>query len=211
MSDTTAFLSGCAITGIVAVLLLGGGFAVDGYRRSPPPQSMPTVPDLPPVPVPPSPNFDQPTVQERALERELEQQRDEAERLKNQIEKQQNDIQGLTTQIQEQQRLIHEMSAQVDVMSQRSRIAPAVEQPDRFQTVTLIAVGVTLLVVLLGGGIILVAVIVLLVQAQSQRRPSRSMPPIIHHIQTPYGFPNQEFLPPSIRTPRRTRQIDYEE
>jgi uncharacterized coiled-coil protein SlyX len=210
MSDTTAFLTGCAITGIVAVLLLGGGLAVDGYRRSTPPQPVPTVPDLPPVPVPTTPSEMQPSIREFELERQLEAQRSEAEDLKEQLEEQQSDIKGLSAQIQEQQRLISEMSVQMEMMAQRNRSAASVEQPSRFQAFILVAIGVTLLVVLVGGTVILIAVIVLLVQSQSQRRPPRTMP-IIHHIQTPYGFPNQEFLPPSIRPPRRTKQIDYEE
>lgn len=203
MSDATAFLSGCAITGVAAVLVMGGGLAIGQYKTP--------EPVLPAIPVqtapPPSVNALDSQDQVR-LNGQLDRQQTEIEGLKTQVsdlksqlEKQQTDTQRLNTQIQQQQ-------TQLDTMTlQRARPADvAIEQPNRFQALTLGAMGAVMLIVVVGGGMVLVGVIVLIV---SQRRQSRSMQ-VIHPIQPPYSFSTQEFLPPSPR-PRRTRQIEYYE
>lgn len=206
MSDTTAFLTGCAVTGIAAVLL-GSGLAASQYRNSAPLQPLPATPELPPVPVPANPLESQTSDRVIELEQDLEQQQAETEDLRAQLDKQQADLQRLSAQLQEQQRVMSEMAVQMDTLvAQRDRAAD-LEQPTRFQTLTLTAIGVTLLIVVAGGGIILIGIIILLMQ--SQRRPSRSMQ-IVHPVQPSYTFPEQDFLTPPTR-PRRTRQIEYYE
>jgi hypothetical protein len=214
MSDTTAFLSGCALTGIAAVLLLGGGLAVGQYRSGQPTQQLPSPPELPAVAVQPSPNATQNPDRQFQLERDLERQQTQGTELKTQVqelkgqiqelksslERQQSDTQRLTSQLQEQQRSLDRSTAQL------ASSASSIEQPGRFQILVLGAVGVTLLVVAVGGSIILIGIIVLLVQSRRQPRPMQ----IIHPIQPTYSFSNQEFLPPSART-RGPRQIDYYE
>jgi len=214
MSDTTAFLSGCALTGIAAVLLLGGGLAVGQYRSVQPAQRLPSPPELPAVAVQPNSSANQSPDRQFQLERDLERQQTEGTELKTQIqdlksqiqdlksslERQQSDTQRLTSQLQEQQRTIDRSTAQL------ASSASSIEQPGRFQIFILGAVGVTLLVVAVGGSIILVGIIVLLVQSRRQPRPMQ----IIHPIQPTYSFSNQEFLPSSVRT-RGPRQIDYYE
>jgi TolA-binding protein len=205
MSDTTAFLTGCAVTGIAAVLL-GSGLAASQYRSAPPVQPLPSTPALPTVPVPSEPSGMQSSERTFQLERDLEDQQAETSDLKTQLDEQQADIQRLTTQIQEQQRLLNEMSVQMQTLTAQPGRSTDPSEPSRFQTLTLVAIGVTLLIVIAGGGFILIAIVVLLVQ--SQRRQPRSMQ-VIHPMPQPYTFPDQEYLPPA-RT-RRTRQIDYYE
>jgi membrane-bound ClpP family serine protease len=215
MSDTTAFLAGCAITGVAAVLMMGGGLAIGQYQASDPAQPSSTVaPVLPVIPPPaPAPSSsqavdDQYRQDQYRLKAEVDQQQTEieglksrVEDLKSQLEKQQTESQRLTSQLQQQQTQIETM------VIQRSQLASSIEQPNRYQTLTLGAVGVMLLIVTMGGGMILVGIIVLLVQ--SQRRQARSMQ-VIHPIQSPYTFSTQDFLP-SAAKPRRTRQIEYYE
>lgn len=216
MSDTTAFLSGCAITGVAAVLLLGGGLAVGQYRTSSPPGTLPSVPiqTLPatpetaaPIPVPPPYSTGLPASGDTSeLSRDLEQQRSEAtalksqvEDLKGQIEQQRNEMQRLTAQIQAQQETINAIAARPD------RSEPL--GSGQSQTLLMGAIGFGFLVILGGGGAVLIGVIVLLIQ--SQRRSNRTMH-VIHPVQPTYSFSDQELLPPAMR-PRRARQINYYE
>lgn len=215
MSDTTAFLSGCAITGVAAVLLLGGGLAVGQYRNTPPGvlptapgQTLPPVPQTTasPLPVPPYP-ISAPDSNDSQLSRDLEQQRTEAaalksqvEDLKGQVEQQRTEMQRLTAQIQAQQDTLNSIAA-------RSDRGDAISASGQSQTLLMGAVGFGFLVVLGGGGALLIGVIVLLVQ--SQRRSNRTMH-VIHPVQPTYSFSDQELLPPPMRQ-RRPRQINYYE
>ncbi|MBD2089916.1 hypothetical protein H6F67_08615 [Microcoleus sp. FACHB-1515] len=215
MSNTTAFLSGCAITGVAAVLLLGGGFAVGQYRNNVPPGALPTptqtLPGVPetatPIPVPPYPTNLTETNSDPQLTRDLEQQRTETaalksqvEDLKRQVEQQRNDMQRLTAQIQVQQETLNTIAA-------RSDRGDALSGSGQSQTLLMGAVGFGFLVVLGGGGAVLIGVIVLLVQ--SQRRSNRTMH-VIHPVQPTYSFSDQDLLPSQMR-PRRARQINYYE
>jgi hypothetical protein len=214
MSNTTAFLSGCAITGVAAVLLLGGGFAVGQYRTALPgtsPNSVQTLPAVPetatPIPVPPYPSSLAEASSDPQLTRDLDQQRSEVtalktqvEDLKRQVEQQRNDMQRLTVQIQAQQDTLNTIAARTD------RSDPLASS-GQSQTLLMGAVGFGFLVVLGGGGALLIGVIVLLVQ--SQRRSNRTMH-VIHPVQPTYSFSDQDLLPPQMR-PRRARQINYYE
>lgn len=211
MSNTTAFLSGCAITGVAAVLLLGGGFAVGQYRGAPlgtapnSVQMLPAVPDATPIPVPPYPTG-LPDSGDPQLVRDLEQQRSETtalksqvEDLKRQVEQQRIDMQRLTVQIQAQQDTLNSIAARADR-------GDALGSSGQSQTLLMGAVGFGFLVVLGGGGALLIGVIVLFIQ--SQRRSNRTMH-VIHPVQPTYSF-DQELLSPQMR-PRRARQINYYE
>lgn len=214
MSNTTAFLSGCAITGVAAVLLLGGGFAVGQYRNGAPigtlpnpVQTLPAVPDATPIPVPPYPTGLPETSSDPQIARDLEQQRSEAtalksqvEDLKRQIEQQRTDMQRLTVQMQAQQDTLNSIAARADRND-------AIGGSGQSQTLLMGAVGFGFLVVLGGGGALLIGVVVLLIQ--SQRRSNRTMH-VIHPVQPTYSFNDQELLPPQMR-PRRARQINYYE
>ncbi|NJL21607.1 MAG: hypothetical protein HC895_13590 [Leptolyngbyaceae cyanobacterium SM1_3_5] len=213
MSNTTAFLSGCAITGVAAVVLLGGGFAVGQYRNSAPPgvlptptQTLPASPEVVPIPVPPYPTS-LTEANDPQVTRDLDQQRTETaalksqvEDLKRQVEQQRSDMQRLTAQIQVQQDTLNAIAVRSDRSDDLSGSGQS-------QTLLMGAVGFGFLVVLGGGGAVLIGVIVLLVQ--SQRRSNRSMH-VIHPVQPTYSFSDQDLLPPQMR-PRRARQINYYE
>ena len=218
MSDTTAFLSGCAITGVAAVLMLGGGFAVGQYRNNSPPNSLPTVPvqSLPtlpnaasPIPVPPPyPNSFPGSSNDPQLLRDLEQQRGETtalksqvEDLKAQIEQQRTEMQRLTAQLQAQQDTLTTLATRPE------RGGGSLNGSGQSQTLLMGVVGFGFIVVLAGGGAILIGVIVLIMQ--SQRRSSNRPVQVIHPVPPTYAFSDQEFLPPM--RPRRARQINYYE
>lgn len=214
MSNTTAFLSGCAITGVAAVVLLGGGFAVGQYRNTAPPgvvpnpiQTLPATPETAtPIPVPPYPASLAET-NDPQIARDLDQQRTETatlksqvEDLKRQVEQQRTDMQRLTAQIQVQQDTLNTIAA-------RSDRGEALDGSGQSQTLLMGAVGFGFLVVLGGGGALLIGVVVLLIQ--SQRRSNRTMH-VIHPVQPTYSFSDQDLLPSQMRS-RRARQINYYE
>lgn len=223
MSDTTAFLAGCAITGIAAFLLLRGELGMGQTRPIQPTQAATAAPDLTiqtPVPQPPTLMTDY--GRESQLQRDLDEQKsitdDLEERLKDQqeateelqskLQLQQANTEKLLTQLQEQQRLA--MS-----VPQPLRAAEVSEQPNRFQSLMFLAFGTMLLVVGLGAGAILIIIIVFMVQ--SGRRTPRIMH-VVHPVQQPQPYPTPTYqsynlleqgtLPPQPRT-KRTSQINY--
>lgn len=231
-SDTTAFLAGCAITGVAAVLMLRGGLISDrpSIVQPFPSSATATVPAEPPaLSSTPADGVDQ----EWRLERELEEQRAIAEELKNQLRRQQDATDDLKTelerqrnqteqllteldqQVREQQRIIDMMAMQRQIdVADGSRLAERLQemqspqpvpasQPLNLQTTGLWILGVTIIVVALGGGILLVIFIIVLLQ--SQRRSPRTMH-VIHPIPQPYPLPEQALLP--AHRPRRTNQIN---
>lgn len=221
MSDTTAFVAGCAITGIAAFLLLRGELGLGQTRPLQPTQAAATAPQLPisnPVPQPPSLVTDygresqmQRDLEEQKsitddLEEQLKDQQKETEELKSQLTLQQANTEKLLNQLQEQQRVA--MS-----VPQPLRSMEVSDQPNRFQNLVFLAFGTMLLVVGLGAGAILIIIIVFMVQ--SGRRSPRIMH-VVHPASQPYAPPpyqsynllEQGTLPPQPRT-RRTSQVNY--
>jgi hypothetical protein len=212
MSDTTAFLSGCVITGLAAVGLFWGGFELD-QTRSQPVESIPTLPEFPnalPVPSAPPSLLDDSvsSVQiERLLERQrvtiedlenkVEKQQSESEELRTQLERQQESTRQLISQLQEQQHFINTLAAR-----QNSLAAPS-DKGVQFQTFMMWVMGGVILVVVLVGAVVLVGVIFILVQ--SQRRPSRVVPPYQEPpLRTTYALPQPVLLSPAQPRKRRT-------
>lgn len=245
MSDTTAFLAGCAISGVAAVLLLRGGFALGGPPNAYSPTS-PTTPPLPTMQVPmssmpvmPNSGYDSPQSQrEWQLTRELDQQHnltealrmqldeqrtqtDELKRqtdeLRTQVQRQQSDAEQLIRQLQEQQRMIDSMTTQVAMQQQQQDLQTrtrmfdppiVMDQTPKFQTLTVVAIGATILVVIIGGGLFLLVIVVFLLQ--SQRKVPRTVH-VIHPVTPPYLLPEQPLLPAqATRSPKRAKPIDVD-
>lgn len=220
MSDTTAFLAGCAITGVAAFLLLRGELGLGQTRPIQPTQAIANAPELPiPAPVLQPPvvvndgrefqlqrDLDEQKSITDDLEEQLKEQQDETEDLKSQLQLQQANTEKLLSQLQEQQRLALSVPPSV-------RSTEVSDSPNRFQSLVFLAFGTMLLVVGLGAGAILIVVIVLMVQ--SGRRSPRIMH-VVHPSSQSYVppvYPSYNLLeqgtsPPQPRT-RRTSSVNY--
>lgn len=206
INHITAFFAGCLLTGLTALLFLGGKFCLDGLYSASRQNTQTALPfgndPLQPLAVPSPPTalnnnldpqikdkLDQQQITIQQLNNQLDRQQIQIEDLKSQLERQRTQSDGLLMQLQEQQRLITTIAAQ---QANRSR-----EESSNFQTGVLwLLVGIVLTLVF-GGSILLLGAIALL--GQNQRTPNRPRypgPPI--DVSWPphmYGG-YTEFLPP---------------
>jgi len=214
MKNTTAFLGGCAVTGVLALFLFRGCFNFGvgllpslGPKLPPPPES---GDPFSPVPVPTPPmdstnNFDrlnnELTAQQESteeLQTNLEQQRLTIEQLRSNLEQQKIQSERLTMQLQEQQRAIDNLR-----LEQNQPRFDRYEQAAMFQNNLLWAIAGVVLVLAIGGSIIVVGAIALLMQP-NRRYPYRSQAFDPSHFAPPYSFyqPYTDFLPPEPKSRR---------
>ncbi|NJR40220.1 MAG: hypothetical protein HC781_17095 [Leptolyngbyaceae cyanobacterium CSU_1_4] len=150
--DTAAFLAGCAVTGVAALLLAKGDFASGQPGALQPIQSVLPSSLATPPPVPSTPNDRLEDVQRGwQVQTKLEQQQDlarelsdqlksqqgladdlksqvakqqsESEDLKSQLDKQQRNTEMLIAQLQEQQRVIDKVSRRLKLVLWSSAVA----------------------------------------------------------------------------------------
>lgn len=210
MKNTTAFLGGCAVTGVLALLFFKGCFNFGfgpwgglGANLATPPErgeSLPLVPVPPPPGSPSNPNnFEQLNHQlalqqanTEELKKNLEQQRLLIEQLRSSLEQQRIQSERLTIQLQEQQRAMESLR-----LDQRNPRLDRYEQVAMFQTNLLWAIAGVVLVLVIGGGIMILGAIAVLMQP-SRRYPYRSQAFDPSHFSPPYSFyqPYTDFLPP---------------
>lgn len=224
MSDSSAFIAGCATTGAAALMLLLARMSIDGSSTAlMDPGSAPTVDSLAPVPAPPPPSFQVPDAQEPGdLEQELEEQQELTTRLENQLQNQQRIISELENKIQEQQqeskmlsdRLEDYRVATTNLTDRQVRLEG--EQQDVGQTQnSLVWVGAGLLLVLLtGGGGILILMALWMSQnlKNNHTTPSNTViysPPVAptpyHYYDYEQGY-GPEMLPPTPLRPASVQQ-----
>lgn len=214
MSDTTAFLAGCAVTGFAAVLLLRAGLP---FNSSPAEvQSPPAVTEQQsPLPVPPSASGLGNSGNNSQLERELDRQRAIAEaledklddqettitRLESRLQSQEDELEKVLTQLQEQQQSVADITA-------RRADETSLDQ-NSSQSGVLWMVGGLVLVLIVGGSVVFICIIIVLLLPQ--RQPPRNTTHIIHQPNIPPSYPyvEQQFLPPAQPRTRRTDYIDY--
>lgn len=215
MSDTSAFIAGCATTGAAALMLLlarvGMGDSLSTVTVDPPPPLEEAV-----VPVPSPPSLE-PTVeaQEDLLEA-LQDQQTMTEDLEEQLTQQQLIVRDLETQLADQAAETRAIAARLDTYersvnsldSQQQQLAGVQQSTDKTQA-SLLWVGAGLAIVVLVGGAVIVLILVVLVAFQSRNRsPQASQivyPPDI--APPPYPYYQQEFLPAAPR-PRRVQAQD---
>jgi uncharacterized membrane protein YdfJ with MMPL/SSD domain len=231
MTDTAAFLAGCAVTGVAALFLLRNDLASSqtrGLPLSPPEQATAQVPS------PTSSGIYQDPAEKWKLQTQLEQQQgvsrdltdqfrkqqSDTDDIKNQLEKQQDQTEDLRSQLERQQRNTEQLIAQIqeqqriiDKMADQRQIDPAIlrqddQSPGQFQTVLLWIGGGVLLIILVGGGLIFMGVIVI-VLFSSRKRQTRTVH-VVHPISTPYSFADQpQLLPPARARIKPPRTVDY--
>ncbi|MEM8611521.1 MAG: hypothetical protein AAGF93_05850 [Cyanobacteria bacterium P01_H01_bin.105] len=221
MTDTTAFVAGCATTGVaVLVLLLARvGFQSSSPETSPSSTSLEAV-----VPVPQSPVQ---TINEELsddIKQELDRQRDLTAKLENQLVQQEMLARNLENQLKQQQEetravlsQLREYQQSVDTLSlQNGQLAAAQSERDTssnnktIQTTLLWIGGGLLLVMVLGGGVIILCMILV----SGRRREERSVP-VVYPFQMPvppsgYRYYEQEFLPPPPVRHKRANATYYD-
>ncbi len=210
MTDTTAFVAGCATTGVAVLVLL---LARVGFQTSSPaPQPGPTTLEAV-VPVPESPvqtiddgineEIKQDLEQQRQLtaklENQLVQQEMLARNLENQLKQQQEETRAVLSQLREYQRSVDSLSLQND----RLAVARSEQESSNVQTTLLWIGGGLLLVMIFGGGVMIICMVLM----SGRRREERSVP-VVYPFQMPvppagYRYYEQEFLPtPPVRHKR---------
>jgi hypothetical protein len=230
MTDTAAFLAGCAVTGVAAVFLLRNDFPISQARSLQPSPAQPVAS----APVSTASGMFQDPQQEWRLQTQLEQQqgtsRDltdqfrrqqaETQDLKSQLEKQQTQTEDLRSQLEKQQRSSEQLIAQlqdqqrvIDKMADQSHINPAELRRDdsagQWQATALWIAGGVVVVILVGGGMILIAIVVVLLSNRQQKKTNRTVH-VVHPVASPYSFSQQpQLLPPSRVRAKPPRQIDY--
>lgn len=217
MSDTSAFLAGCATTGVAVLVLLVARIGLDDA----PPQIESIVPGQEtPVPLPPPPpnssSFNGQA--DSNLRRELERQQDVSEQLKQQVdehratirtledrlERQREDTNAIAADLRETQRTVNDLANQPPspVPPARGEDSPA----------TLLWIGSAVVVVVLGGGglLLLLAVNLLSQSPRRRRRPHLIYPQPPSPPHYPYYGP--EVLPPSLPSrPMVYETYDYDD
>jgi hypothetical protein len=233
--DTAAFLAGCAVTGVAAILLAKGDFANGQTGSLQPMQSVMPSTLATPAPAPTLSTSDRLEDAQRGwqVQTKLEQQQDvardltdqlksqqaiaddlknqvarqqsESEDLKSQLDKQQRNTEMLIAQLQEQQRVIDKVSA---ASQARPLELDTRRQPDNSVQTIVLAVGGVILVVIVVGTIVLVGVVLLV--AMSRRRPTSR----VHVVQQPmpqsYAFSEQHLLPQRVARVKPPKQIDVD-
>ena len=214
MTDTTAFVAGCATTGVaVLVLLLARvGFQSSAPEASLSPASLETV-----VPVPQSPiqtineEFNDDIKQEldrqreltAKLENQLVQQEMLARNLENQLKQQQDETRAVLSQLREYQRSVDTLSVQNGQLAAAQSEQVTSSSNTTVQTTLLWIGGGLLLIMVLGGGMIILCMILI----SGRRREERTVP-VVYPFQMPvppsgYRYYEQEFLPsPPVRHKR---------
>ncbi|PSB22503.1 hypothetical protein C7B76_03765 [filamentous cyanobacterium CCP2] len=124
MSDTAAFLAGCAVTGVAVLFVMRNDFA-SSQTGVPPSLQPPSVvqPSHTPIPVPPSPpNGSQDDGRNLRLENELDQQRNLARDLNDQMRRQQERADELRNQLERQQRQTDDLKSQLERQERNTEI-----------------------------------------------------------------------------------------
>jgi hypothetical protein len=219
MSDTSAFIAGCATTGAAALMLL---LARISLSESPASVNLDTgslsSPEAAiPVPAPPPPDASSPPLaaQEELLDI-LEQQQVLTKKLDEQLSQQQGVIQDLETQLQTQTVETEALAARLNnyeqsvnsLTTQQQRLAGVQQDTDQTQT-SLLWVGAGLVLVVLIGGAVVVLILVVLVAFQSRHRQTQPNS-IVYSADIPppsYPYYQQEFLP----LPRRPRRVQAQD
>ncbi|MGF1521244.1 MAG: hypothetical protein ACFBSF_02860 [Leptolyngbyaceae cyanobacterium] len=208
MSDTSAFIAGCATTGAAALILLlarlGAGETPVTVENSVP---APAQESVMPVPAPPPPSTaTNSSFADETLVSELQDQQALIARLETQISQQDLLLQDLSTQLEQQRQETqvlanrlntHETSVS-SLTAQQQQFAGVQRDTDKAQS-SLLWMGAGLVMVVLIGGALVLVILVVLVAFQSRSRSSPSSQ-VVYSTEVPVQpnpYYRQEFLPPT--------------
>lgn len=221
MSDTTAYLAGCATTGVAALVLLVARVGMVSANNTEADNANRLDARIERIETTTSErqNASQARAEqatEAEIRKELEKQRDLTQQLEAQLSEQEALSQNLEAQIQEQEdktkdllSRIQDYQRSVEDMEIEDKIAAATRPADTARSappasLVWLGAGVVVVLVMGGGGLILCAVLLVL---QSQRRSARPMhmpQPMPMPPATGYRYYNPAFLPPPQFPPRQT-------
>ncbi len=225
MSDTTAYLAGCATTGVAALVLLVARVGMVSTRADV--DSANGLGDR--VAQIESANASRQatasTDSKQALEgeirQELEKQRELTQQLEDQLSEQENLSEGLAAQLTEQEEKTRDLLVRmqdyqrsVEDMELDDKIAAATRPsaasaPSPSLSLVWVGAGVVVVLILGGGGLILCAVLLIL-QAQ-HRRSVRHVPMPLPRPMSPtgdYRYYDPSFLPPARFPPQPPTYYD---
>ena len=233
MSDTTAYLAGCATTGVAALVLLVARVGmvsanVEENRASQLGDRLARVEAQIPNQSGGEPagaqvgqkdgeqrleyeirrELEKQQALTQQLEDQLKQQETLSGNLEEQLREQEDKTRDLLTRIQDYQRSVEDMEID-DKIAAANR--PAVENARSTMPVSVIWLGAAAVMVLVLGGAGLIGCAVILI-LQSQRRsvrPAPMPPPMPMPPASNYRYYDQTFLPPPQLRPRRPSYYDY--
>lgn len=220
MSDSSAFIAGCATTGAAALILLLARLTL-GEAPTQVEDFNATVAQESVIPVPAPPPGDSNLF---TLPDELAEQQTLTKSLEEQIAQQKALLTELESQLVLQRQETDSLAARVEAYEgaintltlQQQQFAGVQQETDKAQS-SLLWVGAGLVMVVLIGGALVLIILVVLVAFQSRSRPPATsqiiyppdMPPPPPYYPEPY-YPEQ-MLPPPRRTRRVYPQNIYEE
>ncbi len=222
MSDTTAYLAGCATTGVAALVLLVA--RVGMVSASPETARARQLDDRLARIEATSPaangNMASPAL-ESEIRRELDKQQALTKKLEEQLAQQEALSGGLEAQLKTQEdktkdllTKIQDYQNSVESLELDGKIAAAsrpAEAANASPPASLIWLGAGVVVVLVmgGGGLILCAVLLILQSQRRAARPAPMPPPMPMPPASAYRYYDQAFLPPAQLPPRRPTYYDY--
>ena len=210
MSDSTAFLSGCAVAGVATLLWLQGGSGFEKPNLSYPnssPYGNTSLAD----PSATNPNFPTPNNWsiDPKLKQQLEQQHAQFEQLKVELEKQKADNQQLQNELAQQRMEKEQLIAQLQ-QQENSLTNPS--QNSKLQIGMIWALGGIIIILVVGGSFMMIGIVALLLRPQKNHAPRPTH--IVHPLSLPteYGYPGYQgdvvYHQPRLR---KVKEIDREE
>ena len=178
MSDTTAFLSGCAVAGVATLFWLQGGtgFEKPNFSYSSPSTSY----SNPSLAEPSNLNPSLPTPSTWSIspqiKQQLEQQHTQFEQLKTELEQQKAFNEQLKIELEQQKLEKQELMAQM----QQQSLKPAKEQQNKLQIGMIWALGGIIIILVVGGSFMMIGIVALLLRPQKSyaSRPTHVIHPL---------------------------------
>lgn len=230
MSDTTAYLAGCATTGVAALVLLVArvGMVSANTNASGADRLDDRIARIEATTTNPDDASKSDLADARAeqrledeIRRELDKQRDLTEKLESQLVQQETLSGSLESQLRQQEEKtkdlldrIQDYQRSVEDLELEDKIAaaarPAVEPPQSAglpASIIWLGAGVVVVLVMGGGGLILCAVLLIVQSQKRTARPAPMPPPMPMPPAAGYRYYDQRFLPPA--RPRQPTYYDY--
>lgn len=212
MSDTTAFLSGCAIAGVATLIWLQGGTGLErpNFYRNSPQYNAPSLAEQPNggtvYPAPTAWNID------AQIKKQIEEQQAANEKLQTELEQQQAVNESLQGELDEQKSENQKLIAQIQEQQKQFKLYPAkTQQQNRLQIGMLWALGGIIIILVVGGSIILIGIVALLLRPQKRYYPRHA--PVIQPLSLPpqyfYSDPDR-LMSPQTRT-KRVREVEQDD
>ncbi len=223
MSDTTAYLAGCATTGVAALVLLVARVGMVSANPDARARQLDDRLARIEATTPARANAGDMATQslESDIRRELDKQQALTQKLEEQLAQQEALSGGLEEQLKTQEdktkdllTKIQDYQNSVESLEIDGKIAAASRPADPASSAmpsSLIWLGAGVVVVLVmgGGGLILCAVLLVLQSQRRSARPAPMPPPMPMPPASGYRYYDQTFLPPAQLRPRRPTYYDY--